>query len=344
MNDDNVKLKPIMSVIVPVYNVEKYLSQCIDSILEQIFTDFELILIDDGSSDNSPQICDEYAMKDARIRVIHKENSGVSSARNAGISIATGKYITFIDSDDTVDNMFFAKAVSDIQRSNADLYICGLTMETWNNDKVVSKTDYNIEKTVCYSVRNMFENLEVSYPLICVCSPCCKLYSKNIIEKAKLRFDESISLGEDIYFNMHYFELCESVFFAEDIFYHYRRGNDNSLFSKLHKDTYEIHVKVYGKMQDVMKNKDCNKSAILRLQTMYAQMFIGCIHAFFSKKNSSSNAEKREIIKKVSNNLLIQNIDYKDLDKKTKAIVFLMRKKALTIIYLIFKLWYGMHF
>ncbi|MDT6814838.1 glycosyltransferase, partial [Enterococcus faecium] len=92
-----------ISIIVPVYKVEKYLRKCVDSILAQTFTDFEVILVDDGSPDNSGKICDEYAEKDNRVRVIHKENGGLSSARNAGIDVARGKYLGFVDSDDYID-------------------------------------------------------------------------------------------------------------------------------------------------------------------------------------------------------------------------------------------------
>ena len=98
-------MTPLLSVIVPVYNVEKYLSRCIDSILSQTFTDFELILVDDGSPDNCGSICDEYAKKDKRIIVIHQQNRGVSSARNKGLDIARGEYVTFVDSDDQIGSI-----------------------------------------------------------------------------------------------------------------------------------------------------------------------------------------------------------------------------------------------
>ena len=98
--------QPAISIIVPVYNAEKYLRRCIDSILSQSLTDFELILIDDGSTDRSPLICDEYATRDKRIRLIHKKNDGVSAARNDGIDIAQGEFITFVDSDDWVDEVY----------------------------------------------------------------------------------------------------------------------------------------------------------------------------------------------------------------------------------------------
>lgn len=107
-------MNPKISVIVPVYNTEKYLHRCIDSILAQTFTDFELLLIDDGSKDNSGTICDEYAAKDSRVRVFHKENGGVSSARNLGLDNAKGEWISFVDSDDYTDSYFL---------ENFELYI-----------------------------------------------------------------------------------------------------------------------------------------------------------------------------------------------------------------------------
>lgn len=100
-------MNPLISVIVPIYNVEKYLARCVDSIVNQTYKDFELILVDDGSPDNSGKICDEYAKKDSRIKVVHKKNGGLSDARNAGMAVATGEYISFIDSDDYVSDDFF---------------------------------------------------------------------------------------------------------------------------------------------------------------------------------------------------------------------------------------------
>ncbi|GAA2925355.1 glycosyltransferase family 2 protein [Enterococcus raffinosus] len=115
-----------ISIIVPVYNVEKYIRKCIDSILNQTFRDFELILVDDGSPDNSGAICDQYAKKDSRIRVIHKENGGLSSARNAGIEVAQGKYLGFVDSDDYIAEDMYELLHNNIIKEGADLSICGI--------------------------------------------------------------------------------------------------------------------------------------------------------------------------------------------------------------------------
>ena len=116
---------PELSVIVPVYKVEKYLSKCIDSILAQTFTDFELILIDDGSPDRCGEICDEYAAKDSRIIVIHQQNKGVSAARNAGLEIAKGKYIGFVDSDDWIEPEMYQILIATANETASELVICG---------------------------------------------------------------------------------------------------------------------------------------------------------------------------------------------------------------------------
>ena len=116
----------LISVIVPVYKVEKYLRECVDSILAQTYTNLEIILVDDGSPDNCGKICDEYAQNDSRIKVIHQENGGLSAARNAGLDIATGKYIGFVDSDDYAELNMFEELHKRIIENNADLSICGV--------------------------------------------------------------------------------------------------------------------------------------------------------------------------------------------------------------------------
>lgn len=118
---------PLISVIVPVYNVEKYLDRCIRSILNQSYSNLEIILVDDGSPDNSSQICDEYSCRDCRIRVIHKENGGLSSARNAGIAVAKGDYIAFVDSDDWIDSQMYLKLMNAIQAQNSDIACCSFS-------------------------------------------------------------------------------------------------------------------------------------------------------------------------------------------------------------------------
>ena len=134
---------PKISVIVPVYNVEKYLRKCIESILNQTFREFELILVDDGSTDSSGKICDEYALKDSRIKVIHKENGGASSARNAGLDVAKGEYIGFVDSDDWIEMDMYGELYRLIKENNTDISVCGI-----NNIKDIKYKNENLKEKI----------------------------------------------------------------------------------------------------------------------------------------------------------------------------------------------------
>ena len=138
----------LFSVVVPVYNVEKYLRECVESILRQTFDDFELILVDDGSKDSSGAICDEYAATDNRIKVIDKENEGQAIARNLGIKIAKGEYLGFVDSDDWVDEEYFENLYESAQRNNCDIACAGFKRCKPNKTKI--KKSFNEEKVLTF--------------------------------------------------------------------------------------------------------------------------------------------------------------------------------------------------
>lgn len=215
---------PRISVIVPVYNTEKYLHRCIDSILAQTYTDFELLLIDDGSTDSSGAICDEYALKDSRVRVFHKANGGVSSARNMGLDNAQGEWITFVDSDDWVKIDYFKLM---IRQSDADLIMSSFEItdstSKWNN--CIENNKYGIEQI------SLFLNKYILSTQFCV--PWCKLYKRNLIqENTELRFNTGISLAEDTIFVFGYLCRIKSVRTIEDFSYQYNRGVVDSLSVK----------------------------------------------------------------------------------------------------------------
>ena len=137
-------MNPLISIIVPIYKVEKYLCRCVDSILNQTYVNLEIILVDDGSPDDCPQICDDYAEKDNRIKVIHKENGGLSDARNAGMEIAKGKYISFIDSDDYVSLDFFETLYNTIITENSDIVECSVVKFYENNHFDSISDDFSV--------------------------------------------------------------------------------------------------------------------------------------------------------------------------------------------------------
>lgn len=205
----------MISIIVPVYNAEQYLHRCIDSILAQSYTDFELLLIDDGSKDASGDICDEYAAKGTRVRVFHKENGGVSSARNLGLDNAQGEYITFCDADDYVSEDWLA-AYSEAIASNVDLAIQGYY--AFDGDNTVEKQLQPHSGNSIEAKRQLVVDLfaqEIYYYL------WVKLFRRDLLEAHHIRFDKQSVLGEDTQFISKYLEYVVSFKCIDSLGYYY---------------------------------------------------------------------------------------------------------------------------
>lgn len=209
------KMHPLISVIVPVYNVQKYLRQCIASILAQTYENFELILVNDGSKDKSGEICDEYAKKDNRIKVFHKENGGVSSARNLGLDKAIGENICFVDSDDWVDENYLEILTSEHE---VPFVVAPVTSTVIESGIFVGK--HNIYKKVVEA--------EVAHDFI-FRAPVSKLYDTSIIKEANLRFREDLQMGEDYIFNLNYMLHIECMKVGAKLSGYHHRHVEGSL-------------------------------------------------------------------------------------------------------------------
>lgn len=205
------EVSPKISVIVPVYNVERCISRCIDSILSQNFSDFELLLIDDGSKDKSGDICDEYAQMDKRIRAFHKENGGASSARNFGLDKVKGKYICFCDADDWVESNWLKSLCSDI--FNYDMVITGFNVI--RQEKLEGKKIMPIELEDKLQIIKYLEQEDVSGYLWCKC------FKKQIIDKYKIRFNEKYVIWEDLDFIYRYWCHIDLIKLNREVTYNY---------------------------------------------------------------------------------------------------------------------------
>lgn len=204
----------MISIVIPVYNVEKFLRKCIDSIIAQTFSDWELILINDGSKDDSGTICDEYSAKNDRIKVIHKKNEGVSKARNTGIDYAGGEFICFIDSDDWIEPTFLSDF--NVLKNKCDFYFSGSLYDTY--EKVYSYKKY--KEKFCrnkYEIRNEFFDQD----LLSNGYPWGKLYRTQIIRENNLRFNENLTINEDHIFVFQYFLHISSLYITNTAGYHY---------------------------------------------------------------------------------------------------------------------------
>jgi len=216
---------PIISIIVPVYNVELYLRKCIDSILTQTFTNFECILINDGSLDSCSAICDEYVTADSRVVVIHQKNSGVSAARNAGLDIACGEWIGFVDSDDWCDPGMFEFLHKNAIEHQADISICGLRSITDENANVKTSASKKTTEFIMNSHEALLKYFSTKYfgPF-----SVNKLVNKKLFSNhyEAIRYDETIFFGEDRLLFFHLIKRAQKIFYSSQAYYNcYQRCN-----------------------------------------------------------------------------------------------------------------------
>ncbi|MCR8916920.1 glycosyltransferase family A protein [Bacteroides sp. ET225] len=222
-------LHPKVSIIVPIYNAAKYLYKCLDTLLTQTYYNYEIILIDDGSNDSSFLICKQYLKKSDKVKLFHKENGGVSSARNLGIEKAEGQWITFVDSDDWVSPFYLEHLIGHISEG-VDLVFSyavligkdGIFLKEKFPSKMISSDDLEIA-----FAENAFHGHT---------SPWSKLYKKDLIDQMHLRFDEQMHIGEDLLFLYKYILLCNKIFISSDTDYFYNYEVDSSLT----KQTYSL--------------------------------------------------------------------------------------------------------
>jgi len=228
--------KPLISVIIPIYNVEPYLQKCVESVLAQTYANLEIILVDDGSPDNCGKICDEYAEKDKRIVVVHKENGGLSDARNAGLGIMKGEYVAFVDSDDWVLPKYIEDMYENLKKYNADISLSGTVYVYENNKKdMILAIDKN---EGLYTQKEAVENLFYQrgiYP-----SACSKLYKRELFKA--IRYPKG-KLNEDSAITYKLFCLCDKISYtnASNYCYLQRIGSiENSVFLPKKMDAIDI--------------------------------------------------------------------------------------------------------
>ena len=228
----------LISIIVPVYNSEQTLHRCIDSILGQTYRNFELLLINDGSKDRSGEICDEYARKDSRVKVFHKENGGVSSARNLGLDNARGEWVTFVDSDDWID-LYSIEHYQLAIDNGVDMVIQGYIIENAS----AGKSNFGIDYTG--TANDAISNLDKDYYLGFVWN---KLFNNNILAASSLKFDETLSFQEDFLFSLDYMTLCRRIRSISSVGYHYYMPDWGQKYNSPH------GVKYYRRVfEDILK-------------------------------------------------------------------------------------------
>lgn len=343
-------MSPQISIIIPVYNAEKYINECVESVLRQNFTDYEVILINDGSMDNSGLICKRLAERDDRIHYIEQENSGVCGARNAGLDVATGVLIFFMDSDDWLEQDSLNVLFSEYQKTNSDMIIADMrfvgdlrTRDLHVFDKSFTTTDKEwIDKYEMACIGYGYNpNPGTKHNITGLGSMGNKLYKRDIIEKNKLRFDPyTLGIYEDNLFVLHYLVNCQSVTYISKVVYNYREvGDSNSRGFK--SKTLEINKRIFDRIQEFIntykleEKDDYNKAFyIYVIRRLEASLSV----YFFAKGNTDSYYKRlnelQNILKSNPYNTAIEEVDTGKLKASHRFTCLTAKTKSAFIVWI----------
>ncbi|MBQ7759550.1 MAG: glycosyltransferase family 2 protein [Acidaminococcaceae bacterium] len=308
-----------VSIIVPVYNVELYLEKCILSLINQTYKNIEIILIDDGSTDKSGKICDEYCQRDNRIKVFHNKNNGVSHARNYGINNSCGDYIAFVDSDDYVDKKYVERLIGGIETEEYDLVVC----RYFTIDYVRRKT---IEHNINGTLTNKFYD-DYSKIVNFIGGPVFKIYKSSIIKHNKLNFPENMSYSEDRVFNNKFFRYVNKYKFIDEALYYYSSRDNNSL-SKIRNE--KNYVSALYELYDLKKFLDSKN--IKERELILGDSIVNTMLNFSGYLVSNGYEEFRDNIKRFKE--LMPHKRFNFATKKKNRIFYLLKKEWLVFLYI----------
>ncbi|QIY84826.1 glycosyltransferase [Chryseobacterium sp. NEB161] len=329
---------PIFSVILPCYNVERFLPRAIESVLSQSYTDFELLVVIDGSPDNSCQIVESYAQKDHRIKVFEKENGGLSDARNYGLERATGQFIYFMDSDDWIEPDLLAENLKIIETENIDLVIFGYIQDDEDEQGNVLQSTSVAPQISRLTKGN--ENIALDeHHLGLMGYAWNKIYRKSFIDQYHLRFEKGISLVEDVLFNALIYRSSNVIRFNPKTYYHYINRPVVTLMKTFHYGSFELQkkkltaIKLFLEEWNVQNQKEV-------LSFIQVQGIRYCIHNLFSYQNQLSTSEKLNFIRLMYNDAdtvkLIE--DYNPDFLNGKIYKFLIKYKGIRATYIMAKI------
>lgn len=323
---------PKISVIIPVYNTAKYLMECLDSVIAQTLEDLEIICVNDGSTDLSLEILKEFARKDSRIKLINQNNRGVSAARNAGLKIATGKYVGFVDSDDTVDAEFFKKLFT-----AAEEYKCGLVFSnSFNTDPVEKDKKYNILEILQIILPTYFQKDLYN----CIWN---KLYSNKIIKDNDLQFPLGLKLGEDAIFNLNFLEFTDQLYYLDYSGYNYREVSGSATRDVRGQEYLDNAIEVFSQNPSDFILKNIDQKEVHRLKSeRFMNYVISLVYIYCKPKNKLSLKQKFIKLKKLVTNKTVSDIFTENIEQRSfikgnykKMIYHNIKNKNIILLYIL---------
>ena len=289
-----------VSVVMPVYNADRYLAKSIESMLSQTLKEIELILVNDGSKDNSLRICEEYKIKDNRVTVINKKNEGACIARNIGIEKARGKYIQLVDADDYIESNMLEEQYNLAEETNAEVVMCGMKFDVYQKSGQVVTSESYYKDMVLKSqddikpiFMDLFDNLLFNYTHN-------KLYSSEFLKSNNLKFIEWLPIDQDTNFNIDVFRKLNKLTISTKAYYHYVKTFDETIVTRYHANKFDVRTFRYDRLKQLLMDWDIyNDENRKKLASMYIHHVIECIEMFNHDKCSLSFKEKKQQIRNI---------------------------------------------
>ena len=305
------------SIIIPIYNVEKYLDESIKSILNQNFRDFELILVDDGSTDESGKICDKYVEFDERVKVIHKKNEGSGSARNTGIASAKGKYCYFPDSDDILAGNALEKIYKEINEYEADIYVFSYMVGTRNSDKTI-----NIVKKEQYSdaevVRKKYEKYMYDDDYSIQGAPWNKVFKTSIIKEKKVEYPNLKRHQDEVFIARYMDKITKKVKISSQVIYKYFKNDVRKEWEKFPRNYFDIRTAMYDELSRIMEKwNEENIYMKCLLKEIYINRVLKCFEFTYNPKWQMNYKKRKQYIYScISDNKVIAATNFLITNKK----------------------------
>lgn len=325
---------PIVSIVVPVYNAADYLPQLLESVKGQTFQDYELILVDDGSSDKSLEILENYRTKDPRIRVIHQENSGASAARNRGIEEARGEYLSFLDADDEIEPDMLQEMVMNSKKSQSELIVCGMYLDIMDQKGQVMDSSLMAEPAqVVVGNQEIRKYVIKTMDTSIMYSPCNKLYLTSIVKNYSIRMRTDISIGEDLVFNLQYLKYTNVLSMIPYGYYHYyQRAAGQNLMAQFRQNKADI-MEEWVQSLYTFADGLSDPYIIEFVSWMKIRWFFSC----FIEMVGSNYAyrDKRKYIKEIIKKEKLGDIKIKKLSFFQRTLTACVASRNITMIYAI---------
>ena len=325
-----------VSIIIPIYNAERYLVACLDSVLKQTYHYLDIILVDDGSSDASCDICDNYGRKDPRITVYHRENAGVSASRNFGLEHAKGKYVLFVDADDTMEPDMIRGCIQLADSYKAELIVCSFRYHLMNGSQIVENS---LGSDFFGTELELFDHWYVALVKKNILNPPWnKFVRKDLLDTNQIRFPEKYSICEDMAFSVKVLAASKKTVLSRHMYYNYYKKSSGSLASMFHENYAEALNYFYESAYEYCNRFANNSKQLKILYTQYVNLTFMFLNQICTRCQWDRKARYKEINKIRSNERFLLALNSTSLNSRKKLIIFLLKSGQFYLLHILYRL------